>query len=142
MHHECAAVHILQDDISVTGRDSMFSIDISSILLRFLFGGSAVVASTLIARSFGGKLGGIFAAFPAVYLAAIVGMSIEYEGSELLSVSEQLSKGALVGMTADICCALAASYLILKYGWKTGLSLSLLFWAVLAPLIYFAWFKF
>lgn len=118
----------------------MFSIDFSSILLRFLFGGSAVVASRLIARSFGGKLGGVFAAFPAVYLAAIVGLSMEYEGSELLSVSEQLSKGAFVGMAADICCALAASYFILKYGWKTGLSLSLLFWAVLAPLIYFAWF--
>ncbi|WP_316242975.1 hypothetical protein [Methanosarcina mazei] len=29
---------------------------------------------------------------------------------------------------------------MLKYGWKTGLSLSLLFWAVLAPVIYFTWF--
>lgn len=118
----------------------MFSIDISPILLRFLFGGSAVVASRLIARSFGGKLGGVFAAFPAVYLAAVIGLSMEYEGTELISVSEQLSKGALVGMAADVCCALAASYLILKYGWKTGLGLSLLFWAVLAPLIYFTWF--
>jgi hypothetical protein len=93
----------------------MFSIDISPILLRFLFGGSAVVASRLVARSFGGRLGGVFAAFPAVYLAAVVGLSMEYQGSELISVSEQLSKGALVGMSADICCALAASYLILKY---------------------------
>ncbi|WP_410510088.1 DUF3147 family protein [Methanosarcina hadiensis] len=118
----------------------MLSIDMSPILIRFIFGGSAVVASRLIARSFGGKLGGVFAAFPAVYLAAVVGMSMEYEGSELLSVSEQLSKGALVGMAADVCCALAASYLILKYGWKTGLGLSLLFWTVLAPLIYFTWF--
>ncbi|MDY9924913.1 DUF3147 family protein [Methanosarcina sp.] len=120
----------------------MFSINISPILLRFLFGGSTVVASTLIARSFGGRLGGIFAAFPAVYLAAVVGLGMEYEGSELILVSEQLSKGALVGMSADICCALAASYLILKYGWKTGLILSLLFWAVLAPLIYITWFGF
>ncbi|HII79895.1 MAG TPA: DUF3147 family protein [Methanosarcina sp.] len=120
----------------------MFSIDISPIILRFLFGGSAVVASRLIARSFGGRLGGIFAAFPAVYLAAVVGLSMEYEGSELLFVSEQLSKGALVGMAADICCALAASYFIHKYGWKMGLSLSLLLWAVLAPLIYFMWFGF
>lgn len=118
----------------------MFISDISPIVLRFLFGGSAVVASRLISQSFGGRLGGIFAAFPAVYLAAVVGLSMEYKGSELLFVSEQLSKGALVGMAADICCALAASYFILKYGWKTGLGLSLLFWAVLAPLIYFAWF--
>lgn len=119
----------------------MFNTDISPILLRFLFGGSAVVASRLIAQSFGGKLGGVFAAFPAVYLAAVVGLSMEYEGKELLFVSEQLSKGAFVGMAADICCALAASYFILKYGWKTGLGLSLLFWAVLAPLIYFTWFN-
>lgn len=118
----------------------MFSIDISPILLRFLFGGSAVVASRLIAQSFGGKLGGVFAAFPAVYLAAVIGLSMEYKGRELLFISEQLSKGAFVGMAADICCALAASYLILKYGWKTGLGLSLLFWTVLAPLIYFTWF--
>lgn len=120
----------------------MFGIDIFPILLRFLFGGSSVVASTLIARSFGGRLGGIFAAFPAVYLAAVVGLSIEYRGSELLLVSEQLSKGALVGMVADICCALAASYLILKHGWKIGLWLSLFFWVVLATLIYFIWFGF
>ncbi|MEL7665168.1 MAG: DUF3147 family protein [Methanosarcina mazei] len=113
---------------------------ISPIILRFLFGGTAVVASRLVARSFGGRLGGVFAAFPSVYLAAVAGLSMEYEGSELLSVSGQLSRGALVGMSADICCALAASYLILKYGWKTGLSLSLLFWAVLAPAIYFTWF--
>ncbi|MCQ1536630.1 DUF3147 family protein [Methanosarcina sp. KYL-1] len=120
----------------------MFGIDLFPVLLRFLFGGSAVVAATLIARAFGGRIGGIFAAFPAVYLAAVVGLSLEYEGSELLFVSEELSKGALVGMLADIGCALAASYLILRYGWKKGLGYSLLLWAVLAPLIYFAWFGF
>ncbi len=120
----------------------MFDIDPFSLFLRFLFGGSAVLASTLIARTFGGKLGGIFAAFPAVYLAAVVGLSLEYEGNELLSVTEQLSKGALVGMAADICCALAASYFILRYGWKRGLAYALLLWAVLAPLIYLTWFGF
>ena len=72
----------------------------------------------LIAKNFGGRLGGIFAAFPAVYLAAVIGLSMDYKGSDLLLVSEQLSKGAFVGMLADICCALAASYMILRYGWK------------------------
>lgn len=120
----------------------MLSIDIVPVLLRFLFGGSAVVASTLIAKNFGGKLGGIFAAFPAVYLAAVVGLSMDYKGSELLLVSEQLSKGALVGMAADIFCALAASFMILRYGWKRGLAYALLLWAIIAPTIYFAWFGF
>jgi hypothetical protein len=39
---------------------------------------------------------------------------MDYKGSYLLLVSEQLSKGALVGMVADICSALAASYMILR----------------------------
>lgn len=120
----------------------MLSIDIFPVLLRFLFGGSAVVASTLVARSFGGRLGGIFAAFPAVYLAAVVGLSVDYEGNELLLASEQLSKGALVGMVADIFCALAASYLILRYGWKRGLIYALFLWIIIAPTIYLTWFGF
>lgn len=120
----------------------MLNIDLFSLALRFVLGGSAVVASTLVARAFGGRIGGIFAAFPAVYLAAILGLGLEYGGSELLFMSEEVSKGALVGMLADIGCALAASALILKYGWKSGLSRALLFWSVLAPAIYFAWYGF
>ncbi|MDY0130264.1 MAG: DUF3147 family protein [Methanosarcina vacuolata] len=41
-----------------------------------------------------------------------------------------------------MCCALAASYLILRSGWKKGLVYSLLLWAVLAPAIYLLWFRF
>ena len=119
----------------------MLNIEILPVLLRFIFGGSAVAASAIIAKKFGGRLGGVFAAFPAVYLAAIIGLSIDYKGNELLQVSEQISKGAVVGMLADICCALAASYFILKYGWKKGLVYSLLLWVVLAPTIYFTWFR-
>ncbi len=120
----------------------MLNIELLPVLLRFLFGGSAVAISAIVAKKFGGRLGGVFAAFPAVYLAAILGLSIDYKGSELLLISEQLSKGALVGMLADICCALAASYLILRSGWKKGLVYSLLLWAMLAPAIYFVWFRF
>ncbi len=120
----------------------MLNIEILPVLLRFLFGGSAVAISAVIANKFGGRLGGVFAAFPAVYLAAVMGLSIDYKGSELLLISEQLSKGAFVGMLADICCALAASYFIFRSGWKKGLVYSLLLWAVLAPTIYFMWFEF
>jgi uncharacterized membrane protein (GlpM family) len=120
----------------------MFHIDLFPLSLRFVLGGSAVVASTLIAKAFGGRIGGIFAAFPAVYLAAVLSLGLEYRGQDLLFMSEQVSKGALVGMVADIGCALAASYLILRYGWKSGLSRALLLWAVLAPAIYFFWYGF
>jgi hypothetical protein len=100
------------------------------------------VIPTVISKSIGGKLGGIFAAFPAVYLAAVIGLSMDYKGSTLLLVSEQLSKGVLVGMIADICCALAASYMILKYGWKQGLIYAIVLWAIIAPTIYFTWLGF
>jgi len=120
----------------------MPSIDIFPVLFRFLLGGSVVVASTLVAKNLGGRLGGILAAFPAVYLAAVIGLSMDYKGSDLLLVSEQLSKGALVGMVADICSALAASYMILRYGWKQGLVYALLLWTVIAPIIYFFWLGF
>jgi len=120
----------------------MTEINLFPLAFRFLLGGSAVVASTLAAKAFGGRIGGVFAAFPAVYLAAILSLGLDYEGSELLSLSEQVSKGALVGMVADIGCALAASSLILKYGWKSGLFRALLVWAVLAPVIYLACFGF
>jgi hypothetical protein len=125
-----------------TGYKIMPSIDIFPVILRFLLGGSVVVASTLVAKNLGGRLGGIFAAFPAVYLAAVIGLSMDYKGSDLLLVSEQLSKGALVGMVADICSALAASYMILRYGWKQGLVYSILLWTVIAPIIDFFWLGF
>lgn len=120
----------------------MLRVDLFPVLLRFFIGGSVIVASTVIAKNIGGRLGGIFAAFPAVYLAAVIGLSMDYKGSTLLLVSEQLSKGVLVGMVADVCCALAASYMILRYGWKQGLVYALLLWAIIAPTIYFAWLGF
>lgn len=132
--------YCIYEGFEYKGRDIMLNLEILPVLLRFLFGGSAVAISAIVAKKFGGRLGGVFAAFPAVYLAAILGLSIDYKGSELLLISEQLSKGALVGMLADICCALAASYFILRYGWKKGLVYSILLWVVLAPTIYFMWF--
>jgi uncharacterized membrane protein (GlpM family) len=115
------------------------SIALAPILLRFVLGGGAVVAATVIARSFGGRIGGIFAAFPAVYLAAIISLALEYRGQELLLMSQNLSQGALVGMIADVFCALAASRFILKNGWKKGLLQALLLWFIAAPAIYYSW---
>lgn len=112
---------------------------LTPVLLRFLFGGTAVVLSTLVAHAFGGRIGGIFAAFPAVYLAAIISLRLEYNGDELLAVSRHLSQGALIGMIANIICAYAASHFILKQGWKMGLVYALLVWGIAATGIYFSW---
>ncbi|MEA1961599.1 MAG: DUF3147 family protein [Bacillota bacterium] len=107
------------------------------IVLRFVLGGSAVVASTLVARAFGGRIGGVFAAFPAVYLAAILSLCLEYGGDELLTLSMRLSEGAFIGMVADIICAVAASRYIVKNGWKKGLVQALFIWLFAATGIYF-----
>lgn len=98
-----------------------------------------MVASTLLSRAFGGRIGGIFAAFPAVYLAAILCLALEYRGSELLIMSQHVSQGALVGMIADIICAIAASKLILSQGWVKGLNLALVIWLIAASGIYLTW---
>lgn len=112
---------------------------LAPVLLRFVFGGTAVVLATLVARAFGGRIGGIFAAFPAVYLAAIISLRLEYKGDELLLYSQHLSHGALIGMIADIICAYAASRYILKHGWQRGLIYALLIWAVASAGIYLSW---
>lgn len=115
----------------------MESIAIWPLALRFILGGSAVVVSTLVARAFGGRIGGVFAAFPAVYLAAIISLWLECRGDELLLVSMHVSQGALVGMFADIICAVIASRWIIKMGWKKGLSLALVVWLVVATSVFF-----
>lgn len=106
--------------------------DISSlgVIIRFILGGSAVVASTLIARFLGGKIGGIFAAFPAVYLAAILTVGIGLPAEKILPTALAISKGALVGMLANIICAITASWFIVKVGWKKGLFYALDVWLV------------
>jgi uncharacterized membrane protein (GlpM family) len=113
--------------------------NILPIIIRFVLGGAAVVAATIVARWFGGKVGGIFAAFPAVYLAAVLSLGLEYRGSALIDVSQNISQGALVGMTADIFCAIAASYYIARNGWKKGLIQSLILWCIIAPALYLSW---
>ncbi|MGR6835824.1 DUF3147 family protein [Syntrophomonas erecta] len=117
----------------------MYDLSLAPAVIRFLFGGGAVVASTLLARAFGGRVGGIFAAFPAVYLAAIISLALDYHGDKLMEVSIQISQGALVGMVANIICALCASYFIYKRGWSRGLILALLVWSVASVGIYLLW---
>lgn len=76
----------------------MSSINLFPVFLRFLLGESAVVVSTLAAKNSGGRLGGILGALPAVYLETVLGLSMDYKGSDLLLALEQLLKGSLVGL--------------------------------------------
>jgi uncharacterized membrane protein (GlpM family) len=112
---------------------------ITPILLRFILGGGDMVACTLIARLSGPRIGGIFAAFPAVYLAALLSLTLDYQGEQLIDMSVHVSEGALVGMLANIICAMAASRLVLKKGWQKGLGQALLIWLLAATCIYMTW---
>ncbi len=79
----------------ISDRSTMNGLSIAGIIIRFLFGGIAVAISSVIAKKMGGKIGGIFATFPAVYLAALLTVRLDYTGSELLGRSLTLSAYAL-----------------------------------------------
>lgn len=113
----------------------MAELSISALLIRFILGGSAVVASTLVARKLGEKAGGIFAAFPAVYLAALLTASLDFSGDELISYSILLSKGAIVGMAINIVIAIIAGYLLPRKGWKRGLTQAVGCWFIISMIV-------
>lgn len=112
----------------------MAHLSISALLIRFFLGGAAVVASTIIARKLGEKAGGIFAAFPAVYLAALLTDGLDFQGKELISHSLILSQGAMIGMTINILIAIIAGVLIPR-GWKRGLVNSMVIWFVVSMVV-------
>ncbi|EFM12191.1 conserved hypothetical protein [Paenibacillus curdlanolyticus YK9] len=119
----------------------MFHLSIEGMLLRFVFGGGAVVAASIIAKRVGGTVGGIFAAFPAVFLAAMLTMRMDYGGSDLIHRSIDLSKGALIGMGINMLCAVAVGSLCVRKGWKKGLSLSVCGWLIVSVSISYVLFN-
>ncbi|MEK6453222.1 DUF3147 family protein [Caldifermentibacillus hisashii] len=110
----------------------MATISLFGIIIRFLLGGGAVVACTVISRKAGTKIGGIFAAFPAVFLAALLTLRLDMKGMDLIHQSIILSQGALVGMFINIICAMAVVYFCDRLGWKKGLSHSLIGWFIVS----------
>jgi uncharacterized membrane protein (GlpM family) len=110
-------------------------ISLSALLIRFLLGGSAVVACTLVARKLGDKAGGIFAAFPAVYLAALLTIGLDFHGGDLISHSIILSKGAIFRMAINILVAILAGYLLPKIGWKRGIINAMACWFVVSSVV-------
>lgn len=113
----------------------MAELSISAMLIRFLLGGAAVVGSTIISKKLGERAGGIFAAFPAVYLAALLTATLDLKGAELISHSILLSKGAIIGMGINILVAITAGYLLPKQGWKLGLIQALACWFVVSMVV-------
>ena len=73
----------------------MFGISISSAILHFVIGGLAVAIASIMAEKVGGKMGGIIATMPAVYLAAIIALAIDHRGNQLVQMSIHLSNFSL-----------------------------------------------
>lgn len=110
-------------------------LSLSALLIRFLLGGLAVVACTLVAKKLGERAGGIFAAFPAVYLAALLTIGLDFHGGDLISHSITLSKGAIYGMAINILVAVIAGYLLPKMGWKRGIMQAMACWLVVSSVV-------
>lgn len=115
----------------------MVSLSLGGLLLRFLLGGLAVVACTVVAKKLGEKAGGIFAAFPAVYLAALLTIGLDFNGGQLITHSIMLSKGAIFGMAINILVAILAGYLLPKIGWKKGILHAMACWFTVSIVVVF-----
>ena len=90
----------------------MFGISISSAILHFVIGGLAVAIASIMAEKVGGKMGGIIATMPAVYLAAII--AIDHRGNQLVQMSIHLSSGAIIGIISCIITVFLTSLYISK----------------------------
>ena len=114
----------------------MFGISISSAILHFVIGGFAVALASIMADKVGGKLGGIIATMPAVYLAAIIALAIDHKGQQLIQMSIHLSTGALVGIISCIVTVFFTSIFIGKKNYRSGTVFAILCWFVISVAIF------
>ncbi|EHJ09122.1 DUF3147 family protein [Staphylococcus simiae] len=112
----------------------MFSI--SSAILHFIIGGFAVALASIMADKVGGKLGGIIATMPAVFLAAVIALAIDHRGSELINMSMSLSIGAIVGIISCIVTVFLTSIYIKHKGYKRGTVFTLVCWFIVSLVIF------
>lgn len=96
------------------------------LLIRFVLGGAAVMISYLVTVISPWKiLAGIFAAFPAVMITAVLMVGIT-SGSIKAS---KIASGSVYGMIGGVVCV-AAVWIFLKEtnNWALSIVLGLLFW--------------
>ncbi|OFP27792.1 DUF3147 family protein [Staphylococcus sp. HMSC068H08] len=114
----------------------MFGISISSAILHFVIGGLAVAIASIMAEKVGGKMGGIIATMPAVYLAAIIALAIDHRGNQLVQMSIHLSSGAIIGIISCIITVFLTSLYISKRDYKRGTGFALICWLVISISIF------
>ncbi|WP_090765496.1 DUF3147 family protein [Bacillus sp. OK048] len=96
------------------------------LLIRFTLGGAAVMISYLITVLSPWKiLAGIFAAFPAVMITAVLMMGIA-SGSKKAA---KIANGSVFGMIGGVVCvATVWTVLHVSGNWALSIVLGLLFW--------------
>lgn len=114
----------------------MFGISISSAILHFVIGGIAVAFASIMAEKVGGKMGGIIATMPAVYLAAIIALAIDHRGEQLIQMSIHLSSGAIIGIISCIIKVFITSIYINKRDYKKGTAFAFICWLVISIAIF------
>lgn len=101
-------------------------LDTKDLLYRFLFGGSAVVLSYVASVLLPWKIiGGIFAAFPAVMIVAVMMVGIKKGSKE----AAKTANGSVYGMIGCFICVIAV-LLMLKWTdlWLVSLLIGLVVW--------------
>ena len=96
------------------------------LLIRFFMGGTAVMVSYLITVLSPWKiLAGVFAAFPAVMLTAVLMVGIA-SGSKKASTT---AKGSVFGMMGGVICVITVlAALQLSHNWILSIVLGLILW--------------
>ena len=103
------------------------------LMLCFLLGGASVALSYLASVWIPWKvLGGMFAAFPAVMIVAVLMVGIT-QGSEKAAV---IARGSVYGMAGCAVCVLTVLYVLQTTGdWWLGLGLGVIAWFVSAVMM-------
>ncbi len=98
------------------------------LLLRFLLGGTAVMASYLITVLSPWKiLAGIFAAFPAVMLTAVLMMGLASGSMK----AAKIAKGSVFGMIGGVVCVITVFITLqLSHQWLLSIALGLILWLI------------
>lgn len=107
-------------------------LSISALLLRFILGGAAVVLCTIISKKMGTKIGGIFAAFPAVMITAVLMVGLS-SGSKNAATVANASVFGMIGCV--VCVATVWTMLTVTGNWTLSIVLGLIFWLGSAVLV-------
>lgn len=98
------------------------------LVLRFLLGGTAVMVSYLVTVLSPWKiLAGIFAAFPAVMLTAVLMMGLASGSMK----AAKIAKGSVFGMMGGVVCVITVFLsLQLTHQWIFSIVLGLILWLI------------